>query len=348
MAVREAMFYEAGEGGVVICGLCAHDCRLKEKQFGLCGVRQNQGGQLVTWVYGLAMACQADPIEKKPLFHVAPGSRSLSLATVGCNFRCRFCQNWMISQRPKGPERAIEGEVLEPAEVVAAAQRAGCRSLSFTYTEPTVFFEYAYETARLAHEAGLDNVFVTNGYLRAEPLDTIRPYLTAANVDLKSFNPETYRTLIGARLEPVLETLRRMKDLGIWVEVTTLVIPTVNDSEAEWRHIADFIAHDLGPETPWHLSRFYPDYQLAHLPPTPPETLRRAREIGKEAGLGYVYSGNRPGDEGEHTFCSACGTLLIRRCGFEVLENRLHQGGCPECGQPMAGVGLAEKPAGGW
>ncbi|MGD2105967.1 MAG: AmmeMemoRadiSam system radical SAM enzyme, partial [Anaerolineae bacterium] len=270
-----------------------------------------------------------------------------SVATVGCNFHCDWCQNASISQMP-ADRGMIVGERVSPEEIVASAERAGCRSIAYTYTEPTIFFEYAYDTAKLAHQRGIANVFVTNGYMTSGPGETLEtlagssggPYLDAANVDLKAFRDETYRRYAGARLQPVLDSLKKMKQLGIWVEVTTLVVPDVNDEEEELRDAATFIAQELGPETPWHISRFYPGHHMRRHPPTPVETLRRALEIGKEEGLRYIFVGNVPGEA--NTECHICGELLIHRFGYRILGNSiLSDQGCPNCGTPVDGVGLA-------
>ena len=335
MAV-EARLWRALEGGRVDCDLCAHLCRVAPAKFGVCGVRENVGGTLVTHAYGRVIAARPDPIEKKPLYHFLPGTRSFSIATVGCNFRCGFCQNWEISQPARRADSLRAGEDLSPAEVVAAARSAGCRSISYTYTEPTIFFEYACDSARLASEAGLANVFVTNGYMTGTALRTIRPYLDAANVDLKAFQDETYRKVCGARLRPVLETIRLMRELGIWVEVTTLVVPGMNDGRDELRDIAGFLA-GVSPDLPWHISRFHPDYEYTSTPPTPVETLELARDLGKAAGLRHIYVGNVPG-EGESTVCPGCGLTVISRLGFTVKKNELRNGACPRCGTTIAGV----------
>ncbi|MBI4633433.1 MAG: AmmeMemoRadiSam system radical SAM enzyme [Deltaproteobacteria bacterium] len=336
MTDREALLYEKKDGGDVECRLCAHTCRIKPSKRGLCGVRENRKGALYTLVYGVLIARNADPIEKKPLFHLYPGSRSYSVATVGCNFRCTFCQNHDISQFPR--ERGdIAGREVTPAQIVEDAVNSGCRTISYTYTEPTIYFEYAYDTAVLAREKGLGNVFVTNGYMTKEALTMIAPYLDAANVDLKSFQDDFYRKMCGARLQPVLDSLRTMKDLGIWVEVTTLLIPSLNDEEDELRHIAGFI-RSLGAETPWHVSRFHPQYKMTDLPLTPARTVQKAVQIGKESGLKYVYSGNIPGDDGEKTFCSHCGEMLIDRYGFSIRKQNISGAACPRCRTPLEGI----------
>jgi pyruvate formate lyase activating enzyme len=259
----------------------------------------------------------------------------MSIATPGCNFRCGFCQNWQISQAPRRQAGGIAGEPFSPPAVIRAAVAEGCRSVSYTYTEPTIFFEYAYDTAHLAHEAGLANNFVTNGYMTAEALEAIRPVLDAANVDLKAFREETYKKVCGARLEPVLDSIRRMKALGIWVEVTTLVVPGLNDGPDELEAIARFIS-SVDPDIPWHISRFHPDYEYTQAPATPLAALRAAAEAGRREGLRYIYVGNVPG-EAEDTLCRTCGTPLIRRRGFSVVANVLVDSRCPSCGTVLAG-----------
>jgi pyruvate formate lyase activating enzyme len=335
--MHEAMFWEKAEGGKVRCALCRFRCLIGEGQRGLCGVRENRGETLYTLVYGKAVAEHVDPIEKKPLFHYLPGSRSYSIATAGCNFRCLHCQNFEISQYPR-QHREIPGLNLPPAEIVRRAKGAGCRSISYTYTEPTIFYEYAYDTAVLAKQAGIGNVFVTNGYITPEALEHIAPVLDAANVDLKGFSEKFYREVAGATLEGVLDSLKVYKRLGIWTEVTTLVIPGHNDSEADLKGIARFLAGELGPETPWHVTAFYPTFRMLDRPPTPVATLRRARQIGLEAGLRYVYEGNVPGEGGENTFCPACGRLVIERYGFRLGKLQVREGKCELCGQPIDGL----------
>jgi len=332
---REAMLWSPREDGKVACRLCAHSCVIAPGKRGVCNVRENRDGRLVTLVYGEVVAAHVDPIEKKPLYHFLPGSKALSIATSGCNFHCGFCQNWQISQAPRRKGGGIEGEPFAPADIVRAALDGDCRSISYTYTEPTIFFEYAFDTARLARKAGLLNNFVTNGYLTPEALETIRPYLDAANVDLKAFKDETYKRVCGARLEPVLGSIRLMRELGIWVEVTTLVVPGLNDGAEELAAIARFIA-SVDPAIPWHLSRFHPDYEYTQAPPTPVATLRAAAEKGRAAGLRHIYIGNVPG-ESEDTLCAACGFVLIRRRGFSVVGNALKDSRCPSCGTVLAG-----------
>lgn len=334
--MKEALLYDRLEGGAAACRLCAHRCRIPEGRRGLCGVRENRAGTLYSLVYGQAIALSSDPIEKKPLFHFLPGTRALSVATAGCNFTCRHCQNADISQSPR-ENGTIPGREISPAELVQAARREGCRTIAYTYTEPTIFFEYALDTARRAAEEGIKNVFVTNGYMTAEALEMIAPVLDAANVDLKSFRDEFYREICGARLKPVLETIEKMPELGIWIEVTTLVIPGYNDSEEELGEIAGFLA-GVDPSIPWHVSGFFPTYRLTDAPPTPPSALRRAREIGLAAGLRHVYTGNLPGDDGENTFCHSCGKQIVGRTGYRVGEINIREGSCSFCSAPVAGV----------
>jgi pyruvate formate lyase activating enzyme len=332
------MLYEKIEDQRVHCHLCAHRCRFGENRRGVCQVRENREGTLYTHVYGPLIAQHVDPIEKKPLYHFYPGTTAYSIAAPGCNFRCRWCQNSDISQMPRD-RGFIAGRQAEPEEVVDAAQQARCRSIAYTYTEPTIFFEYAYDTARAAREAGLANVFVTNGYMTDEMLETFHPYLDAANVDLKAFREETYREYVGARLQPVLDSMKKMKEQEVWLEVTTLIIPGINDEPAELRDAARFIAQELGPETPWHISRFFPAYQMADVPPTPVSTLEQAREIGREEGLQHIYAGNVPGEES--TMCHACGERLVHRSGYRILEYNVQQDGhCPSCGEALAGAGM--------
>ncbi|MEW5702272.1 MAG: AmmeMemoRadiSam system radical SAM enzyme [Candidatus Zixiibacteriota bacterium] len=332
-----AMFWETRSDGAVVCTLCPHRCHIGTGLYGVCGVRRNDGGRLDTLIYGLAAAINVDPIEKKPLFHFLPASRSLSIATVGCSFKCPFCQNHDISQIAKGKKRAIIGRQVAPGEVVALAKESGSRTIAFTYSEPTIFYEYAFDCAKLAFAEGIRGVFVSNGFICQEPLGQIRPYVHAYNVDLKGFNPEYYQKVLGARLEPVLEAIKLIHQLGFWLEVTTLVVPTKNDSPDELRQVAGFIA-DISTDIPWHVTAFHPDYKMRDLPRTSVESLRTARKIGFEAGLKFVYTGNIPGDDGESTFCPQCRTRLIHRLGFQILANRLRSGRCPDCGTAIPGV----------
>ncbi|MDH5202418.1 MAG: AmmeMemoRadiSam system radical SAM enzyme [Nitrospirota bacterium] len=334
--MKEAMFYEKRDEKEVQCFLCAHHCIIKEGKRGICFVRENREGTLYSLVYGKVISFNIDPIEKKPLFHFLPGSTSISIATVGCNFHCLHCQNFEIAQYPKEHGGDIPGQIVSPEDIVKAAEQNGCKSISYTYTEPTIFFEFAYDCARLAHEKGIKNVFVSNGYTGPEATRAIAPYLDGNNIDLKG-NADHYKKMCGGRLEPVQETIKLMKELGVWVEVTTLIIPDHNDSEEDLRNIAEFI-NSVDPFMPWHVSQFYPTYKLTDKPRTPVKTLRRAREIGFEAGLNHVYEGNVPGEGGENTYCPSCKELLIKRFGFSIIENRIKDGRCSKCATEIKGV----------
>ena len=334
--MKQAMFQEPKEGKKVLCGLCSHRCLISPGHRGICAVRENRDGTLVSLVYDRIIARNIDPIEKKPLFHFLPGSLSYSVATPGCNFRCKHCQNADISQLPRDRGGMVPGEPVSPAELVEDAQRHHCASISYTYTEPTIFFELAYDTAKLARKAGLKNVFVTNGYITPEALREISPFLDAANIDLKGFRDDFYRKVCGAKLQPVLDAIRLYKEFGIWIEITTLVIPGHNDSDEELTGIARFI-RSVGADIPWHVSRFHPTYKLLDEPPTPVATLKRARQIGLDAGLRYVYEGNVPG-EGEDTLCWSCKETLIERVGFSVGTNNIENGKCRHCGAVIDGA----------
>jgi len=337
--MKEAMFYEATSDNTVHCNLCNHRCKIHDGKRGICGVRHNQGGILYSLVYGKVIAEHIDPIEKKPLFHFLPGSRAFSIGTVGCNFHCRFCQNFDISQYPREHQGEIAGRDRTPAQLIALAKADRCESIAYTYTEPTIFYEFALDTAVLAREEGIKNVFVSNGFMSPEATRHIAPYLDAANIDIKAFSDAFYRKICNGRLDPVLETIRLMKALGIWVETTTLIIPGLNDGDDELRAIARFIK-SVGVEVPWHVTQFYPTYAMLDKQRTPVDTLRRAREIGMAEGLRYVYEGNVPGEGGENTYCPSCRTALIERYGLELIRNRIKNGHCPECGNAIDGVGM--------
>ena len=331
--IKEAFLYEKLDNKKVQCNLCSHRCKILPDKFGICGVRNNKDGVLYTHVYGEVIASHIDPIEKKPIYHFLPGASSYSIATIGCNFRCGFCQNWEISQVSKR-EKDISGYELSPEEVVREAKKNNCKSISYTYTEPTIFFEYAYDTARFAKKEGIYNNFVTNGYMTNEALETIRPYLDSCNVDLKSFSKDFYKNECQAHLEPVLESIKTMKKLGIWVEITTLIIPGKNDSEEELKKIAEFIA-GVGPEIPWHISRFHPDYKYMDSSPTPVSTLKKAKDIGEKIGLRYIYLGNIV--EGNNTNCYNCKELLIERSVFDITKYNIKDKKCPKCGTIVDG-----------
>ncbi|MDD5206000.1 MAG: AmmeMemoRadiSam system radical SAM enzyme [Desulfobacterales bacterium] len=334
--MKEAYLYEKLDNKKVRCFLCSHRCLIKPGSRGICGVRENADGTLTSLVYRQILAKNVDPIEKKPLYHFLPGSRSYSIATAGCNFKCLFCQNGDISQMVVENGR-IWGEDTPPELIVEKALATGSSTIAYTYTEPTIYFEMAVDTARIAAQKGVRNIFVSNGYMTEECLSSIHPDLHGANVDLKAFSEGFYKEQCGARLAPVLKSIEKMVEMGIWLEVTTLLIPGLNDSEQELRGIADFLCR-LDPGIPWHISRFHPTHRLTDVSPTPPERLRRAREIGFERGLRYVYTGNLPGDEGENTFCHQCGELLIARYGFQVRKNAISGGRCPKCAARVPGV----------
>ncbi len=333
--MKEAMFYEKLDEKKVRCFLCAHHCFIKDGKRGICAVRENRDGTLYSLVYGKVIAMNIDPIEKKPLFHFQPGSTSFSISTIGCNFQCEHCQNFEISQYPREHDDII-GQDVTPEAIVEAAQRNGCSSISYTYTEPTIFFEFAYDCARLAHEKGIKNVFVSNGYTSPEATRAIAPFLDGNNIDLKGDN-DFYKKLCSAKLGPVKETIRLMKELGVWIEVTSLIIPDYNDSEGKLRDIAEFIK-SVDISIPWHVTQFYPTHKLTDKPRTPVKTLRKAREIGFETGLKYVYEGNVPGEGGENTYCPKCKELLIKRFGFSIMENKIKDGKCSKCGSQIDGV----------
>lgn len=333
--MKEAYLYKKIDNRRVQCNLCSHRCIIEDQDKGKCCVRSNINGMLYSLVYRKIIAENSDPIEKKPLFHFLPGSYSMSIATVGCNFKCFFCQNYSISQAPCD-NNIIEGRDILPKDIVSLALANGDKSISYTYTEPTIFFEYAYDTAKLASSKGLKNVFVTNGFMSRECLLMIEPYLDAANVDLKSFSDETYKNKIGGRLKPVLNNIIFMKELGIWIEVTTLIIPGINDSENELKQTAEFLA-GIDKGIPWHISAYYPQYK-SKIPPTEIGQIKSAIDIGKAAGLKYVYGGNVPGSEYENTYCPKCGDLLIERTGFSISGSKIKKGCCSNCGQKIEGV----------
>lgn len=335
--MRVADFFQETEHGVM-CLLCPHNCELAPDEFGICGVRQNVENRLVTHVYGKAIASHVDPIEKKPLFHVYPGSSSFSIATVGCNFRCGFCQNHEIAQAPHIGN--ISGDSLSVQEVIRQAKKARCKTIACTYTEPTVFFEYAYDIAVQASMAGIGTVFISNGFINPKPLKKIAPFLTAANFDLKGWKEGFYHDIIGGDLKQVLNAIVLAKKQNVFVEVTTLIVPGYVDDDVSLNNIARFIKTDLGKDTPWHISRFFPTYLFHRHQPTRPDVIFKAREIGFKHGLRYVYTGNLPGDEGENTICWSCGETLIERIGYRVVKNIISDSKCPTCASTISGVGL--------
>jgi len=335
--MKEAFLYEKIGNGKVKCHLCAHNCSISPGRRGICAVRENRDGILYTLVYGKIIARHIDPIEKKPLFHFYPGSMSYSIAAVGCNLRCMHCQNYVISQYPK-KHPDIPGEDMTPEQVVSEAELRGCKSISYTYTEPTIFMEFAYDCAALARKKGIKNVFVSNGFMSPESASLIAPYLDANNIDLKG-DDNFYKKVAGASLQPVLETIRLMKKLGVLVEVTTLIIPNYNDSDEFLGWAAEFIK-SVDPSIPWHVTQFYPTYNLLDQPRTPISTLRMAKDIGLKAGLKYVYEGNVPGEGGENTCCPSCRELLIERFGFSLTAIKMKDSGCSKCGAQIDGIGM--------
>ncbi len=338
--LKEASLYERLSHDRVRCNLCAHHCLIADGQSGICKARKNIMGTLYTLVYNHTISQHIDPIEKKPLYHFYPGSTAYSISTPGCNFHCQWCQNWDIAQMSGGDGQDY-GHDATPERIISYAQASGSHSIAYTYTEPTVFFEYSYDIARLAYEVGIANIYITNGYMTQEVLAHISPYLDAANVDLKSFREKTYHRYIGGKLQPVLDNLKLMKEYGIWLEVTTLVIPGITDDAVEFRDIAQFIAQELGADTPWHISRFFPNYMMSHLLPTSITILNKAKQIGLDEGLHYVYLDNVAGMS--DTICHHCGQILIRRKKYWVDGNDIEKGCCPNCATPVAGIWRSPK-----
>lgn len=337
--------YEKLGNKAVQCLTCSHFCKIQPKRAGICGVRQNMDGKLYALNYGKAVAINIDPIEKKPLFHFLPGSLSYSLATIGCNFRCANCQNYDISQMYGAKGRVEEygkiywGEDLSPGKIVQEAIKNKCLSISYTYTEPTIFLEYALDTMKIAQKKGLKNVWVSNDFMSDKTIDMIAPYLDAINVDIKSFDDEFYKSNCGARVQPVLNNCKRLVKEKIWLEVTTLIIPTLSDDEGMLRQIAKFIKSELGDFVPWHISAFSGaiSWKLQHLPDTPLSIIQKAYKIGKEEGLKYVYGGNVPGEELENTHCPHCQKIVIERIGYQISRYD-KKGQCPHCGYKLEGI----------
>jgi pyruvate formate lyase activating enzyme len=333
--LKEAMFYQKMDNNLVWCQLCPRRCIIAPGKRGFCRVRENRGGKLYSLVYGKPCAVSIGPVEKKPLYHVIPGHLRLTLATVSCNLRCKHCHNWHISQ--VGLEGAKNWN-LSPEEAVKEAIKQGVKSISFTYTEPTVFYEYMYDISKLAKKQGLKTLLNSNGFINPEPLKKLLEVMDAVNFDLKGFSEKFYHQVCSAELAPVLGSLKMVKEEGVHLEVINLIIPTLNDDPDEIRKMCEWIRENLGEDTPLHFTRFFPAYKLTHLPPTPVETLEKARRIAQKAGLKYVYIGNVPGHLGNNTYCPRCGKLLVRRIHFAVLANNIVQGKCKFCQEEIPGI----------
>ena len=331
----EARYYKKLPDREIECGLCPRKCRLGDKERGYCGVRENDGGTYYTLVYGKVCALNVDPIEKKPFFHVLPKTNALSLAAAGCNVNCKFCQNWEISQSRPEQVRAID---FPPDRVAEAAGRYGCPTIAYTYSEPTVYYEFMFDTAVEARKRGIRSVVVSGGHINPEPLEALTKTVDAIKIDLKAFTPEFYKTYVRGELRPVLESLALIHKSGTWLEVVYLVIPTLNDSIGDIRRMARWMAETLGTDVPLHFTRFSPMYLLKNLPPTPVSSLEAARNAAREEGLRFVYIGNVPGHEGENTVCPKCRTLLIQRFGFQIQKNILKGGACPNCRTAIPGL----------
>lgn len=331
---REAYHYTR-LGNNVQCQVCPNRCILGPGDRSVCRVKVNKDGKLYTLAYGNPCAVHMDPVEKKPLFHFMPGTGAFSVAEAGCNLRCLNCQNWEISQST--PEETQNAELF-PGQAVRAARQYDAASIAYTYSEPTAWYEYMYDTAKLARKGGLRNIWITNGYMNGEALADLSQYLDAANVDLKSFSEGTYNRLNSGRLQPVLDTLVSLKERGIWLEVTNLIVPTYTDGPDMIREMCRWIKSNLGPDYPLHFSRFTPYYKLDHLPPTPVSALEQARNIAYDEGLKYPYIGNVPGHEGENTYCPGCGKLIIDRTGYKISQFNIQDGSCSFCGEDIAGV----------
>jgi len=333
--LKEVMFYRQLDSLKIECGICPRRCQVAEGKRGYCRNKENRGGKYYTLVYNRVCAAHIDPIEKKPLFHYLPGTMAFSVAAAGCNLSCKFCQNWEISQaRPED----IPHHPLTPQQAIAICNQENVPTIAFTYSEPTVFYTSMYDVAKAARQAKIGSVMISNGFMNEIPLRELCKQLTAVKIDFKSFNPSFYREICGADLSPVLATLQRLKEIGIWFEIVVLIIPTLNDSPEELKNMCNWIKTNLGPEVPIHFTRFHPMYKIQNLPPTPIKTLEQARAIALAAGLHFPYVGNVPGHEGENTYCPYCQKVIIRRMGFAILENAVENGRCKFCHYPIPGV----------
>jgi pyruvate formate lyase activating enzyme len=345
---REALFWDRLSEKKVQCRLCPRECEVADVERGYCGVRENQGGRYQTLVYGTLCSANADPIEKKPLFHYLPATQAFSVATAGCNIECRFCQNWQISQfRPE----QVRSVLVPPEKLVSITKGQKCPTIAYTYSEPVVFYEYMHDAAALARKHRIGSVMISNGYIREEPLKRLCRVLTGVKIDLKAFTEEFYARHCAGELQPVLRTLEILKQTGIWFELVILIIPTLNDSSDEITRMCRWVVKNLGPDVPMHFTRFFPTYRMTNLPRTPIATLERCRNLALDAGVRYVYAGNVPMHSGENTYCHNCRDMLIRRIGYKVESNRINNGKCPECGTAIPGVwdqnrALSFKPRG--
>lgn len=333
--MHQAKYYNTFENNKIKCTLCPHECILHSGQVGICKTRKNIDGKLYTLAYSNPCAVNIDPIEKKPLQHFHPSSKTLSIATAGCSLSCMNCQNASISQ--VGPDK-VKNYNLKPEQIVDLALKNNCKSISYTYTEPFVFFEYMLDTAKLAKDAGLKNIIVSSGFVNTAPLKELIPYLDAANIDLKSFNNEKYKQMSKATLNPVLNTLSELKNANIWLEITNLLIPEFNDDKVMISEMCNWLISNKFENTPLHFSKFYPTYKLTNTPATSTKTIEKAIKIAKGLGINYVYSGNIPGNKYEHTFCPKCGMKIIERVGYNVLKNKIKIDKCPQCGHKTHGV----------
>ena len=332
---KEALYYKNLDKETVMCLLCPHQCVLKNGQRSFCRVREPKDGKLYSLVYELVCSAHVDPIEKKPMYHMLPGSRSFSIATAGCNLRCKFCQNWQISQ--EFPENTFN-TYLSSRDVVNTAIKERCRSIAYTYSEPTIFYEYMFDSAKKARARGIKNIWVTGGFINPEPLENLCTVMDGANIDLKGFSDKYLREVCNGRLDPLLETIKTAKNKGVWVEITNLIVPTLNDDKGMIKDMCAWIRENLGADTPLHFSRFWPMYKLKNLPPTPLETLKAAKKIAEETGLNYVYIGNVPEEKAGNTHCPNCRKILINRAGYFVLENNIVNSKCRFCGFKIAGI----------
>ena len=340
LARHPAMFWEKLAENQVRCTLCPRECVVADVERGYCGVRENQGGEYQTLVYGALCSANVDPIEKKPLFHYIPGSTAFSIATAGCNIECKFCQNWRISQfRPE----QVESVLITPEKLVAVCKSRRAHTIAYTYSEPVIFYEYMHDTAALARRHGIGSVMISNGYIQEKPLRQLCRHLTGVKIDLKAFTETFYTQWCAGHLKPVLATLEILKDIGIWFELVVLIIPTLNDSPDEIKQMSKWVLKHLGPNVPMHFTRFHPTYRVTNLPRTPIPTLERCREIALDAGVHYVYAGNVPMHPGENTYCHSCGHELIQRVGFRVTSNTIKSGKCPKCGTKIPGVWSREQ-----